>query len=392
MRIVLLSPTYPPDVGGLATSAQRLARMLAAAGHHVHVIAPTSSSAPGQIARSVDSGVTVSRFGTHRRTADTLAEWFRLVVAAHAEQPFDLLHAYFVTEAGFVATYAGRYLGLPSVVSARGNDLDRAVFDPARAAHTLHALQHASTITANSHELVRQAEALAPGRTATLIPNGVDTTLFTPLSATESTESTENILHHHGPSETSVSSVAKNTARIGFVGEARAKKGLAPLLLAFREVAQARPAALMLIGGVRTGDDESLVAIFQKQHPDLPLVVVPYMPHDALPAYYRALDVLVLPSLQDGLPNALLEGMACGCAVVASTAGGIPDVLRHGENGLLVPPRDSPALAAAITQLLNDPDERSRLGRAARATVLRDFSPEQELQRNLAVYRAVMQR
>jgi glycosyltransferase involved in cell wall biosynthesis len=390
MRIALLSPTYPPDVGGLATSAERLARMLTAAGQHVHVVVPTGSLAPGQGAHSSDGNLTISRFGAQRRTADTLAEWFRLIVAAHAEQPFDLLHAYFVTVAGFVATYAGRYLGLPSVVSARGNDLDRAVFDPAKAAHTLHALQHASAITANSRELVRQAEALAPGRTATLIPNGVDTTLFTPLSATENTENTENILNQHASSEASVSSVAKNAARIGFVGEARAKKGLAPLLLAFREVAQTRPAALMLIGGVRAGDDESLVTIFQKQNPDLPLIVTPYMPHDALPAYYRALDVLALPSLQDGLPNALLEGMACGCAVVASTAGGIPDVLRHGENGLLVPPRDSTALAFAITTLLDDPAERARLGENARATVLRDYAPEQELERNLAVYRQIM--
>jgi glycosyltransferase involved in cell wall biosynthesis len=161
-------------------------------------------------------------------------------------------------------------------------------------------------------------------------------------------------------------------------------------LLAFREVAQTRPAALMLIGGVRAGDDESLVTIFQKQNPDLPLIVTPYMPHDALPAYYRALDVLALPSLQDGLPNALLEGMACGCAVVASTAGGIPDVLRHGENGLLVPPRDSTALAFAITTLLDDPAERARLGENARATVLRDYAPEQELERNLAVYRQIL--
>ncbi len=384
MRIALLSPTYPPDVGGLATSAERLARMLTGAEHDVHVIAPTSSSAPGQVARSADGNLMISRFGAHRRTADTLAEWFRLVVAAHAEQPFDLLHAYFVTDAGFVANYAGHYLGLPSVVSARGNDLDRAVFDPARAAHALHALQHASAITANSRALVQQAEALAPGRTATLIPNGVDTTLFTAKSATDA-EVKESIFAPFA------SSAVKGVPIIGFVGEARAKKGLAPLLLAFREVARTRPAALMLIGGVRAGDDESLVTIFQKQNPDLPLVVVTYMPHDALPAYYHALDVLVLPSLQDGLPNALLEGMACGCAIVASTAGGIPDVLRHGENGLLVPPRDSAALATAITELLDNPEERARLGENARAAVLRDFAPEQELQRNLALYRQIMQ-
>jgi len=88
--------------------------------------------------------------------------------------------------------------------------------------------------------------------------------------------------------------------------EARSKKGFASLLIAYRAVAQRRPAGLLLVGGVRR-DDKELLKVFQKQQPDLPVVVVPYMPSEALPAYYNLIDVLALPSFRDGLPNALLE-------------------------------------------------------------------------------------
>ena len=117
---------------------------------------------------------------------------------------------------------------------------------------------------------------------------------------------------------------------------------------------------------------------------------MPHVAHHNLPAHYRLADVLALPSLRDGMPNALLEGMACARAIVASNVGGMPDVVRDGENGVLVPPGDANALADAILSLLADPSRRARLGRAARATVESDFTPERELQRNLEIYRSVM--
>jgi glycosyltransferase involved in cell wall biosynthesis len=101
---------------------------------------------------------------------------------------------------------------------------------------------------------------------------------------------------------------------------------------------------------------------------------------------------LLLPSLQDGLPNTLLEGMACARPVIASSVGGIPDALHDGENGLLVPPGDVDALAAATLQLLSQPDRREQLGNAARATVIRDFSPARELNKNLALYQQLIGR
>ncbi len=372
MRIALLTEKYPPDVGGLAVSTERLARMLTTAGHNIQVFTPTTSQAAGNVTRTDQGGIVVHRVVAHKRTDDTLADWFSILVARHADTPFDLLHAYYVTQAGFIAAYTARYLGIPSIVSARGNDLDRAVFDPAKAAHVLYALQNASALTANSRDLIRKAKALVPGHDVTLIPNGIDATHFAPLE--RNTALVESL------------GVKNEQSIIGFVGEARAKKGLATLLMAYREIASRRLATLILIGGVRSGDDRDTLRVFQKQNPDLMVVVVPYIATESLPEYYNLLDVLAIPSLRDGLPNALLEGMACERAVVATPVGGITDAIRDNENGRLVQASNPHALAVAIDELLDDANARFRLGENARATIVREFTPQQELEGNLALY------
>lgn len=100
----------------------------------------------------------------------------------------------------------------------------------------------------------------------------------------------------------------------------------------------------------------------------------------------RGLDVFVLPSLKEGLPYALMEAMAAGLPVVASAVGGIPDLIRPGETGLLVPPADPTALARAISDLIRSPAERERLGRAARERILEQFRIGEMIEKTVAVY------
>src|SRR5205085_7244813 len=89
-----------------------------------------------------------------------------------------------------------------------------------------------------------------------------------------------------------------------------------------------------------------------------------------LDACLAAADVAVLPSLQEGLGVAALEAMAAARPVVASRVGGLGEAVVHGETGLLVPPADPGALAAALARLIGDPALRVRLGAAGRARVL----------------------
>jgi glycosyltransferase involved in cell wall biosynthesis len=94
-----------------------------------------------------------------------------------------------------------------------------------------------------------------------------------------------------------------------------------------------------------------------------------------IPEILAALDLFVLPSLEEGHPLAVLEAMACQTPVVASAVGGLPEMTRGGETAVLVPPADPPALAAAILRLFGDPELRRRLSVRAHELVNRRFSP-----------------
>jgi glycosyltransferase involved in cell wall biosynthesis len=105
-----------------------------------------------------------------------------------------------------------------------------------------------------------------------------------------------------------------------------------------------------------------------------------------VPDLLAAADLFVLPSLDDAFPTALLEAMAAGLPVVATRAGGIPEIVDDGATGRLVPPGDPAALARAVAALLGDPAARRALGRAGRRRVAERFSTAVWLGRLEAVY------
>ena len=377
MKIALLSEKYTPDVGGLAISTERFARLLSSAGHAVHVFAPTSNLPPAEKQTLTHGRVCVTRFGAHKRLDDTLVDWFELIVEEHHRSPFDVIHAYFLTQAGFVAAYAGKYLDLPSVISIRGNDIERAAFDPSKFSHVMYALQNASALTTNASELVKKARAFFE-REVFLIPNGIDAGHFKPIQRNEDLEEALGL-----KSKT----IEERMPVIGFAGEWREKKGLKTLLSAHAQVNKAQPAALLIVGEVRAGNDQKIVEQFRISNPNARIILTAYVSPNDLPAYYSLMDVFVHPSLRDGMPNALLEAMACERPVIATPVGGMLDVIKDGENGIFVPVSDGDVLATAINEVLHDAELRSRLGTAARKSIIDSFPVQNELDGNLDVYR-----
>ena len=109
-----------------------------------------------------------------------------------------------------------------------------------------------------------------------------------------------------------------------------------------------------------------------------------------IPEVLSALDVLVLPSLREGLPMILLEGMAMARPIVATNIEGISEVVEHGKTGILVPPEDSQALAKGIISLLRDKDRAQQIGQAARKRVEERFSVQTMVRETEAVYESVV--
>lgn len=373
MKIALLTEKYTPDIGGLAISSERFARLLSSAGHTVRVFAPTLSLPPSEKQTLAPSGVSITRFGASKRTDDTLVDWFELIVEEHAREPFDVLHAYFLTQAGFVATHAGKYLNVPSVVSIRGNDIERAAFDPSKFSHVMYALQNASAVTTNATALVKKAKAFID-REVILIPNGVDSEHFKPMARNEELASALGL---------------GDLPVIGFVGELRKKKGITTLLSAYTQANKQRPLALLIAGEVRQGEDKKIFDEFKVANPDSKIIVTGYILPKDLPAYYSLIDVFVHPSLRDGMPNAVLEAMACEKAVIATPVGGVNDILEDGKNGVIVNVNDENMLAEKAKELLGNHKKRKLLGKNARITITSKFTPEKELHANIDIYQTL---
>ena len=105
---------------------------------------------------------------------------------------------------------------------------------------------------------------------------------------------------------------------------------------------------------------------------------------------HKAFDIFVMSSLTEGLGTSLLDAMACGRPIVATTAGGMPEVVQDGTTGILVPPRDHAALAEAIVRLLKDEPLRERMGEAGRSLANARFSAERMVAETLHVYERVV--
>jgi glycosyltransferase involved in cell wall biosynthesis len=115
-----------------------------------------------------------------------------------------------------------------------------------------------------------------------------------------------------------------------------------------------------------------------------------YQPREALKEAYEAMEVLVLPSRREGLPLSLLEACAMGVCVAAFSVGGIPEVIVHGQNGLLAQPGDTGDLAAQIVALRQDTQLAARLRSQARATVVSHFGIRTQVRQLESVYAEVL--
>jgi glycosyltransferase involved in cell wall biosynthesis len=111
---------------------------------------------------------------------------------------------------------------------------------------------------------------------------------------------------------------------------------------------------------------------------------------DDMPAIYASATLVCLPSYREGLPKSLLEAAACGRAIVATDVPGCREIVRDGENGLLVPVRDAKSLAQAVCTLLQAPALRAQMGKRGRAMVLQSFSEEIVVEETLQIYRALL--
>lgn len=161
---------------------------------------------------------------------------------------------------------------------------------------------------------------------------------------------------------------------VGTVCGLRPEKELETTLRALGRLAPHRPQLRFVVVG--DGPERARLERLAEQL-GVPSFFLGHRPNEEVPDLLAAMDVLVCSSRFEGMPLAVLEWMAAGKAIVASRVGGLPAILEHGQEGVLVPPRDYAAFAQEIERLLDDPVERRRLGDAAQRRQRKEFRFDQ---------------
>lgn len=256
---------------------------------------------------------------------------------------YDVLLGSWAYPDGVAAIELARLMHLPAVVKAHGSDLNVLAERPVVRARLRRWLPRADAIVAPSRALLARAEALGvdPSR-ASLVANGVDVVRFHPRDRVAARARLD---------------LPRDAAIVVVVGRVERAKGSLDLLAALPAVRAACPrVAVIFVGG---GPELDLVRRAASADPSARFVGA--RPHDEIPEWLAAADLVALPSWSEGTPNVLLEAFACGRPIVATRVGGIPDLLaddgrgRDAVLGELVPPRDPDALAGALVRALRRP-------------------------------------
>ncbi len=360
MRFLMLTCEYPPIGGGAATVCRFLGRALVRLGHEVDVVTAGMSDLPPE---ETDDGVRILRTGGFRRArhystaleqATFLYPTYRTAARLLGERDYDVIHAHFVVPTGWVAWRLARRYGVPFAVTAHGSDVPG--YNPDRFAliHRLleplwcRVLRDARWVTSPSSFLAELLRARCPVP-VTVIPN--------PFAFDRLPER---------PRRKMILAVSRLVPR----------KGVQFLVEAMRDL----PADWEL---VVAGDGPSRPAL-ERQAADLPVRFTGFVSHERVAELYAEAAIFVLPSLVENFPMVLLEAMNAGCAVVTTDAYGCGELV--GEAGLRVRPEDSRALHRVLARLIADPEERERLGAAARERAS-EFVPERVASRFVALFR-----
>jgi glycosyltransferase involved in cell wall biosynthesis len=237
----------------------------------------------------------------------------------------------------------------------------------------------AHAVLCNSQSMRAEALALhvAPAAKLQLIgdgsSNGVDIERFSPGPST-----VRNRLR-----------LPKKARVVGFVGRLTRDKGIPELIEAFMTILQADPATHLLLVGWFDAAEDALGAEWRACIATHPRIHCTGFVNDTAP-YYRAMDVMVLPSWREGFPNAVLEAAATGIPVITTQTTGSRDSVIPEVTGLLIPPGYPEAISEAVLKLLRDPQRRRTMGAAARAWVVKDFADERVLSLAISFYKSLL--
>jgi len=381
MRVVYVS--HSKEVGGAELHLEGLmARVHATAGREATLVCRTDRALDEWVRR-----IEARAIGVRRLDLRTPADWTHLSRHLRGADLVHLMLAYPVGKYQFVAAQTSRLSGRPTIATHHlALDIDaiglpgwkRRLWSTLFRRYGRLAQRHIA-VSVSGRDLLITKYAF-PAGTVDVIYTGVEAGRFQPLSSEERAQ-----LRRALGQVSAGESWGDDTSIITTVARLSVQKGLGDLVQAAPALLRRRPQARFVIVG--DGDQRAtLAAQIAAAGLTRQVFLAGALPPETLARWLAASDLFVLPSHFEGIPISLLEAMAAGCPPIATSVGGVPEVISDDTLGLLVAPHQPDQLAAAILSLLDRPDDRARIGAAARARVTRDFDREAGYVRTITLY------
>jgi len=364
----MIISSFYPLIGGAERQAQRLAAGLADTGVDVCVL---TRRYKGMGPYEEIDGVPVYRVLTLGRGALAALSYIlsSLLWLLKYGKKYQVIHCHRAESPAIIGIFAKLLYGKKVVVKISGGDLG--LVNQVIRRKLLSAVNVFIALTDEMRaKLIRCG---FPEAKIVIIPNGVDTNRYMPLSRKAKLSMREKL------------GLPIDEKLIIFVGRLHPVKGLDTLLYAWQKISQSigtNKARLLILG---EGPQEPFPRQLVSQL-GLEATILFLGRKGNVAKYLQSADTLALPSLSEGLPNALLEAMACGLPVVATDVGGNSEVISDLKNGILVKPKDSGQLAEALIKVLNDGGLAQHLGRQARKAVEERYSLKSVVDQYLGLY------
>jgi L-malate glycosyltransferase len=381
-KICITTLEFPPDVGGVGESVHRIAHMLIDQDYEVHVVVFRSKQRlvaeeerrQASCKSTLQDGVYVHRIKSAAREAvpeiqDFFSDVYFYLKQLHEQHSFDLFHAFFMNETGYVTTLLAKEYNVPVINSVRGSDLHKHIFNPKAHGQMAWTLENSSWSTFVSRDLQRRAIAIAPSiqLKSSAFWNSIVPIDFSRFQRPQLIDQLSGVI-------------------IGSTGRFRDKKGMEYLLDACAELSSEIELMLLLVGDFvdkeRSYWNQQIAASGIGDR----LTITGITSREEALSYLPYLDIFAIPSLHDGCPNAMLEAMLAGCAIVGSDVDAIGEILADGQSGLVVKPGDTNDLKATLRKLATDPILRQSFKAGAREKVLTQLAPSVEKANWLKVY------
>lgn len=382
MKILIISPSFFPIVGGTEVAIHEISRRLLQRGHDVTILTPKYPEFKSSKTCEKMDSVKVYRFpisscmyniSALTRYTDIQLRAFRKMIELDRNENFDIFHQFHLFALGGAVVLAKKFLGKPLTTTLAGWD----TYDPIRSVpNFLHpylaqVMNESDAVISPSQELVKHAKEQGCKKDIKVVPHGVDVTRVNP--------------HIDGSMAREKLGIKDDEIMVLSIQRLVKKKGVNYLIDAVFDVVKKSPDVKFVIVGDGP-ERESIMKLARKLKVSNNIALTGFIPSKDLARYYSACDIFILPSLYEQFGLVLVEAMACGKPVISTKVGAIPEVVDDGKTGLLVEPKNPRQLAGAIIKLANDKDLRRKMGRDGRRRAKTKYDWDTVVEEYLEIY------